>query len=509
VKRQGGGVSGLRIRYGGEEKGYEGVASENGIPKGGTIIRLPLHCLMSAKLALSDPQIGDAMKSAIWEDKDEKCSGFAGLAETEETEIFALLIWLLHQKQLGKASKWHAYISQLPEKIPSLLHALPLNEEEDRDFPCALKLLPAYSEALEMRRDLKEKFDRFIVNGLRKSAPLLFPIEVYSFQALIWAHAIFWSRALRVPVNPDTQIKSTAALCPLLDSLNHTQDSGTFLFCKRSPNSSDVELVLEASREFRAGCPVGICYGARSDGELIKCFGFVLGAQNPSNYAWLHISHPKPVDGDRSKSQKKFRVYQDGILSAACFEYARALAVPTKKRASDDGSDNESKLIEQFYGIKPRCPENFLRDLTSVEYHQGNSSGIEKDNIAQISDMDLGVPLPNISDELSAITIIRESCQKGINESLQLKLSFDKALTSSNDDGSQYMRLVRMAKEWSKGQQEVLKTALKTIDFLHSQLNGSKVSNAPDTDSAGKGHIRSADCAKLKAAITSKRSKLE
>ncbi|AET37944.1 protein-lysine N-methyltransferase Ecym_2195 [Eremothecium cymbalariae DBVPG len=109
-----------------------------------------------------------------------------------------------------------------------------------------------------------------------------------SFQAFIWSHLIFTSRAFPERILNSTCEISNVILLPILDLLNHSQhskiewagDNGVFSFRKLEP----VEVGDEIFNN----------YGGKSNEELLVGYGFVI-EDNKCDYLALKIKPPFPV----------------------------------------------------------------------------------------------------------------------------------------------------------------------------------------------------------------------
>jgi len=111
------------------------------------------------------------------------------------------LLLLLHERSLGEASIWYPYLSLLPE-IASGATSWPEHQ-----------LCHLDAEALEALEAAKERVVRFysaVVAPLLLRHPSVFPSELYSLEAVNWAHSMFLSRALVLPGGLE-------GMAPLLD----------------------------------------------------------------------------------------------------------------------------------------------------------------------------------------------------------------------------------------------------------------------------------------------------
>lgn len=106
--------------------------------------------------------------------------------------------------------------------------------------------------------------------------PLAGRADAAGLGALTWERwtyslSMVLSRALDLRANDESQL----AIVPLIDMLNHTAAETDSCHVRYDPGSRSFELV--ASAPICAGDELRICYGPKSNAELLACYGFALG----------------------------------------------------------------------------------------------------------------------------------------------------------------------------------------------------------------------------------------
>jgi len=244
-------------------------------------MQCPIALLMRAADARADAAIG----------------AFLGLARESLGRSLLddrALVWilLLHERARGVRSRWHGYIKSLPGD--ELVRSLPLHWTQVQ--LAWLSGTPLHEQARSSRDALQGFYDHVVVGCLRTHWPAAFPAEVFSWEALCWAHAIFWSRALTVELDGLRE----ECLVPAIDLCNHRPGSAHELSVRRMATLPAVDgggdrvapavskrglfYVLTAGRSIAEGDEVRINYGAKGNGELLRAHGFVL----PHNDADVH-----------------------------------------------------------------------------------------------------------------------------------------------------------------------------------------------------------------------------
>ena len=161
-----------------DECGGVGVFATERVAGGAELLACPCDIILCPAVALADPTIGAALRAHVHESR------------------WQLILMLLHCKQPGVRGPWSAYVASLPsadELLPSLpLHWEPAQLEQLRGSSLARK---AEESLMELRR-----FHDEVLARLRAEFPAEFPAAAFGWPQLCWAHAIFWSRAITLPL---------------------------------------------------------------------------------------------------------------------------------------------------------------------------------------------------------------------------------------------------------------------------------------------------------------------
>lgn len=134
------------------------------------------------------------------------------------------------------------------------------------------------------------------VNGDARADFGVFPSSSFGFEDLKWAYAVFWSRALVLELPGSFRGsggrlgRGTECLVPLLDLCNHRAGATAELRVR----GGHFELLAGCS--MKRGAEVLINYGAKGNGELLRCHGFVV-PHNPADVCPLPLTQLIPPKG--------------------------------------------------------------------------------------------------------------------------------------------------------------------------------------------------------------------
>ncbi len=219
-----------------------------------------------------------------------------------------LQLLLLHERSRAASSEHHDYADALPGD--ELTHSLPVAWDQ-HTLAAQLAGTPLFDAAVDERLELVKLHTRL--------APS------YNLADLMWAHAVFWSRAIRVPL-PSSDDE---CLVPLLDLCNHSSGSAAELAVERTA-VGELELVLRAGTFLAEGDEVCISYGAKANGELLRRHGFVLEGNMsdvyPIELAKLARDESRIEELRRLRLKTKIFLHRGG-LPEAMLKVARVLCV--------------------------------------------------------------------------------------------------------------------------------------------------------------------------------------
>jgi len=296
------------ITVGASAYGGLGVCAATALPAGAVAFRCPCSVVLTAAAALDDPLIGPPLRHLAASDIS------PGLDDP-----YRLMLLLLAHRAQGASSRWAPYIAALPgDELPA---SLPLHWPATE----ASELLagtPLLAQASKAAADLAAFHREVVMGRLCATWPDVFPPHAYDWPSIAWAYAIFWSRAIMLPLPGG----SRACLVPLLDLCNHSASTAARVNCERMApreaaiesendkhaacqdvsNSGELEVnsdsvggasghgdgehcfVLRLARPAAAGDELHINYGAKGNAELLRCHGFAL-PDNPADVYELDL----------------------------------------------------------------------------------------------------------------------------------------------------------------------------------------------------------------------------
>eukprot|EP00940_MAST-03C_sp_MAST-3C-sp2_P001561 g1561.t1 len=301
----------VRLEYLGNTFGVGGVTSK-ALKAGDVALEIPQSVLMTADKARNHRIIGRWIKQAetlwgahppsalkksgntcvLWDGNRGQRSG--DVASCLRCDRLVVLLFLMYERSEGAASFFYPYINVLPDPSPSAL-------TNDR-IAALLSGTPLKLRLDAIRSELRVVHDEMLRPFLYEKCPKLFSVDgAFSFDALLWAHGVFFSRALLVPVHNPFPNK-VEALVPFVDSLNHRHGRLT----RFESTKSTLSVVTDHS--VPANDQMFINYGPRGNGDLLLFFGFVL-SNNPSTHITLDLSdvasRGKAVTTKTSSSMRK------------------------------------------------------------------------------------------------------------------------------------------------------------------------------------------------------------
>uniref|UniRef100_A0A7N0T2I1 SET domain-containing protein n=2 Tax=Kalanchoe fedtschenkoi TaxID=63787 RepID=A0A7N0T2I1_KALFE len=207
-------LRGCSIKYSDPEKGF-GIYRTADAPEDGVLVVVPLELAITPMRVLQDPVIGLECRK-LFED---------GVVDDR-----FLIILFLTVERLLKNSSWMPYLDMLPESFGNPLWFTDDEIEE-------LKGTTLYRASELQKKKLKDIFDSK-VKDLVKKLLLLHgntDSEVF-FQDFLWANAVFWTRALNIPL-PHSYVFPTieeSETCIPIDTLSETSVDNA---CGRTSNS--------------------------------------------------------------------------------------------------------------------------------------------------------------------------------------------------------------------------------------------------------------------------------
>ena len=212
IKSEGGDVDSVRIAGG---PGGVGVFCARDVPRGVPFFQCPVRCVMRAS-DVKGARRGDADDAAF-------VAALDALVVDDEPidDRVRLQLHLLNERARGSRSRWAPYIRSLPGR--ELVGNLPVSwacEEDPDELLCGLFDTHMFRKAHEDKSWLNK------LSGALLEDPRNFPADAFGPDLLLWAHAMYWSRAIRLKLpgggfSSASNDGKTDCLVPLLDSCNH------------------------------------------------------------------------------------------------------------------------------------------------------------------------------------------------------------------------------------------------------------------------------------------------
>ena len=234
------------------------------------------------------------------------------IAERPQLEGEArLLALLLHQRAGieagGTAGRFAPYVRALPLELATLL---PVGWSDAQ--LALLEGTPLLAQVVEARTSLRE---------LQRALGC-------EWEPLLWAHAAYHSRAIALTLDG---VAGGGCLGPLLDYCNHRNGS------LHAVGVEGDAVVLRAGLAVNAGDEVLLNYGAKGNGELLRCHGFVM-QENPADVVPLDLYSLAPSTARlallaRERLPLRHHLFHGG-LPAQLLDAVRLLCAPTDEAAA-------------------------------------------------------------------------------------------------------------------------------------------------------------------------------
>ena len=268
----------------GKGPGGVGVFAARDVKRGESFFRCPLSCLMRAT---------DAKTGAAGDDDDDpELKSFVRALDalkvngTPIDDRVRLQLHLLNECRRGAKSRWEPYIASLPGD--ELVANLPISWDT-KTLTRLLQHTPMHGKVKEDKERLRR-----LSRSLAKDSKA-FPLKFFGADRLTWAHAVYWSRAIRLKLpgggfSSSTGDGKTDCLVPLLDSCNHEWRSRHETGRSHGTDSKPTMYTLDAGIDVTAGDELCINYGMKDNGELLTSHGFVVREHAKFDFTYL-----KPV----------------------------------------------------------------------------------------------------------------------------------------------------------------------------------------------------------------------
>ncbi|CAM9139676.1 unnamed protein product, partial [Sphacelaria rigidula] len=315
-------------------EGYRGVVATKDIQADVALVRVARRCCIGPETTdVSKDDWKKAMASA--EDATPATDKFGNTLTVAPrlTRACFTVLSLLHEKGLGEASPFHAYLSVLPRD-----HRLPMEWNE-----AELDLLEGTSaEPLVRRGSLDSQFQKF--ERIVKLHPTLWEPSVCTKAQ--FAKGVNWVRSRGFTVMGDPH------MIPGADMFNHDPDKQSV---QMSTDGED-HFVMKTVHPVKAGDEIFSSFGNLSNAQLLNSYGFVLPGNPFDNVVIptklvVSVCHNTFVKLEGSKMKK----------AEAKATWERRLAMVD---SNDDVEETQEAFVISKYDLLPESLIDRVQILT-------------------------------------------------------------------------------------------------------------------------------------------------
>jgi len=271
-----------------------------------------------------------------------------------------LMLWLLAERNNAE-SFWKPYIRILPTDFT--FHPFFWTDEQ-----LALTIGTGLPDSIVERRQLLPQTFKLLADNWVLKNNLL---SSFTYDDYLWAFMIVQTRAW--------SLDGKLTLVPLADMLNHEATAGV-------GNLIDVDgkgyFTINATRDYEQGAQVFDSYGARSNYDLLKSYGFVL-ENNPFDSATLHFN---------LKSSNLVQAIAEPLLRKADPNYETVVVFPNRRPDAllrlfrlSELDFKELEFIQNVLEGKPISLHNELKAYRSAisllaQVLKSHTATVEQDN---------------------------------------------------------------------------------------------------------------------------------
>ena len=235
------------------------------------VLNVPDAYIISASTAAADERLGETFGRLLDENK---------IDTRQATQLFVCA-----QRRLKGESGWKPYVDFLPRK----LDGVPVfwsDGEIERGLKGTVLREMVETQKVRLKEEYenvaKNAFDAHVVPKLKEIVPSSI-MNVFrgnnstsplSFEEFLWAKAIFWTRALTLPVENGRVV--VEALVPLVDACNHSTSRANARY-QLSQDLKSVELRVPSKIEDKltGEDEIKISYGIENVERAFFTYGFV------------------------------------------------------------------------------------------------------------------------------------------------------------------------------------------------------------------------------------------
>ncbi|GAX84660.1 hypothetical protein CEUSTIGMA_g12081.t1 [Chlamydomonas eustigma] len=226
--------------------------------------------------------------------------GLCKPAEDPILEVQGLIIAVMHERKLGKKSKWNAYLSFLPEDMS---HIPMFWEDEDLEELRGTAALDKMEGIVQQPSDaptrVKELWAEIAEPFISENPDIELPTGAEGLSLYKWATAVVSSYSFMLG---DDHYQ---AMVPIWDALNHVTDAKNV---RLHHNERRGVLQMIATQDILVGEEVVNDYGSLSNSELLRAYGFVERRSLGRNVVPSIVAEETPLPSTASSASAKMKV---------------------------------------------------------------------------------------------------------------------------------------------------------------------------------------------------------
>nr|XP_002131202.1 histone-lysine N-methyltransferase setd3 [Ciona intestinalis] len=262
-------------------------------------------------------------RKAMMTYEDAKSSYLAGLIEGNEVLSVmpnVCLALYLHCERFTLNSKYQPYIDMIPQEFNTILYFKPHEMKY-------LKGTAALSVAINQFKSIVRQFALLyqVFNGSHQKEDVeKLPLQArnaFTFDTYRWCASAVTTRQNKIPTHVgdvlgDLDENSTLALIPMWDMFNHAIGPLSTAY-----NALTRGIECLAMQDFKTGEQVKICYGARTNSDLLIHNGFVM-KESPFDKVRIHlgVSQKDPLYSLKAKLLEKLNVEVSGQFAVCSMD---------------------------------------------------------------------------------------------------------------------------------------------------------------------------------------------
>lgn len=341
----------------------KGIIAIQDIYRDQAVLTIPRKCILCAKTALENAEIGP------------KIASLANKCDLDKDTILTLFV--LFERFGNPKSFWKPYFDFIDTTCFQTNSPLFYSDEE----LSILQGTPIYMEIMQAKEQLKEFCDAYFP-VFQEELKDCFPKHVLTFENMLWFRALVESRAITFPE------PLGCSLVPYMDCLNssaYPQLEGRGHYVEQSDS-----IVLKSVMDCIRGEQLYICYGPYSNRELFQYYGYV-AENNPYDKFYFELSYPE--DGNEDIKREILEKYNlsvehyfiKGNIPSKLMAAMRILLLSEEDVDLDAILEDETNKFNPYEQVSKTNEEGLLQTLiATLESLLGNLQEEEDDDAALV-----------------------------------------------------------------------------------------------------------------------------